>query len=144
MIELCVNEFEFLDVEKYEWTKHEVSYTYESLEYLNRIHKGNELFFIIGSDSFLNFDEWKNIDRIFKSSNVVVYLRDEEHEESVFKMRKHYENIYGAKIFSFMLKNTFGISSTKIREMVSQGKEISSLVPKCVNDYIIFKNLYRK
>ncbi len=144
MIELCANEFEFLDVEKCELKKQKVSYTYESLEYLDRIHKGDELFFIIGSDSFLNFNEWQKIDRIFRSSNVVVYLRDLEHEKRIIEMKKYYEDVYDAKIFSFMLSNTFGISSTKIRKMVSEGKDVSSLVPKCVNEYIIFENLYRK
>ena len=68
MINIAIKNYEFLDIEDYELKKDNISYTYESLEYLDRIYKGIELFFIIGSDSFLNFDKWQKIERIFRIS----------------------------------------------------------------------------
>lgn len=144
MVKLCTQEFDVLEVEEYELGRDKISYTYESLEYLNNIYKGNELFFIIGSDSFINFYKWKKIDKIFKNANIVVYLREKSDEEYLTEVKKHYEKIYNAKIFLFTFKNTIGISSTKIRDKVLKGEDISNLVPKCVNEYIIFKNLYKR
>lgn len=143
MINIAIKNYEFLDIEDYELKKDNISYTYESLEYLDRIYKGIELFFIIGSDSFLNFDKWQKIERIFRSSNIVVYLRDEAHKDRIIKIKERYEELYKGKIYLFFDK-IIDISSTEIREKISNGDDISNLVPKCVYEYIISKGLYRE
>ena len=143
MINIAIKNYEFLDVEDYELKKDNISYTYESLEYLDRIYKGIELFFIIGSDSFLNFDKWQKIERIFRSSNIVVYLRKEAHKDRIIKIKERYEELYKGKIYLFFDK-IIDISSTEIREKIFNGDDISNLVPKCVYEYIISKGLYRE
>ena len=143
MINIAIKNYEFLDIEDYELKKDNISYTYESLEYLDRIYKGIELFFIIGSDSFLNFDKWQKIERIFRSSNIVVYLREEAHKDTIIKIKERYEELYKGKIYLFFDK-IIDISSTEIREKIFNGDDISNLVPKCVYEYIISKGLYRE
>ena len=143
MINIAIKNYEFLDIEDYELKKDNISYTYESLEYLDRIYKGIELFFIIGSDSFLNFDKWQKIERIFRSSNIVVYLREEAHKDRIIKIKERYEEFYKGKIYLFFDK-IIDISSTEIREKIFNGDDISNLVPKCVYEYIISKELYRE
>lgn len=141
MVSIAVKEYGFFDIEEYELKKDNTSYTYESLEYLDRAYKGNQLFFIIGSDSFINFNKWQKIERIFRSCNVVVYLRDESHRELIINIKAHYEKIYKAKIFLFF-DNVINISSTKVREKISNKEDVSNLIPKSVYEYITSKNLY--
>lgn len=38
--------------------------TYRSLDYLQNLYKGDELFFIMGSDNLLHFDSWKRYEYI--------------------------------------------------------------------------------
>lgn len=141
MLKEALKEYDFFDVEEYELNKNEISYTYESLEHLSKIYKDDELFFIIGSDSFLNFDSWKKIERIFKSANVVVYLRNDYHKERVFEIKENYKKLYNGKIH-LVIDDIINISSTKIRDAILNGDNINNLVPKGVYEYIVSKNLY--
>lgn len=143
IINIAIKNYGFFGIEDYELKKDNISYTYESLEYLDSTYKGIELFFIIGSDSFINFDKWQKIERIFRSSNIIVYLRDEAHRYSITKIKGRYEELYKGRIYLFFDK-IIDISSTEIREKIFNGNDVSNLVPKCVYEYIISKRLYRE
>ena len=141
MLSIAIKEYECFDIECYELKNDTFSYTYKSLEYLNQLYKEHDLFFIIGSDSFVNFDKWKNIESIFKNSNIVVYLRDKTHSNLIKELKKNYEKIYNCKIYLFFGK-ILDISSTEIREKIFFGEDVSKLLPKKVYEYINEKNLY--
>lgn len=143
MISIAISEYEFFEIEDYEIKKRGISYTYESLEYLDRIYKGDELFFIIGSDSFINFDKWQKINRIFKSANLVVYLREPSHKKLVIDIKERYEKIYGGNIF-LCFDDIICISSTEIREKIFRGEDFKNLIPESLYDYIISENLYAR
>ena len=64
-----------------------------------------------------------------ESSSDIVYLIDELKQE------------YGLK--TILLKGKgLDISSSHIRQLVMEGKDISALVPKGIKDYIISNGLY--
>lgn len=142
MIERGIDGYSNLEIERFEIERDKISYTYESLEYLKKVYKESELFFITGSDGFLNFDKWRYIDRIFKASNLIVYLRDTSHKDRVIKLKEKYQKLYGGKIFLY-LGDVIEISSTKIRGDIISGNDVSELIPKSVYEYILSKNLYR-
>lgn len=143
MINRAICDYSSLGVEEYELNKDTTSYTYESLEYLDRNYKGSELFFIIGSDSFLDFEKWQKINRVFRSATIIVYLREEKHKEEIFKLRDYYKEIYSGSIEIFLDK-IIDVSSTEIRNKILNNEDISSLVPESVYDFIKSKNLYRE
>ena len=141
MINIAIDRYDFFGIENYEIKKDGISYTYESLEYLDRIYKGDELFFIIGSDSFINFDKWQKINRIFRSANLVVYLRDHSHKDLIIDIKKRYEKIYKGSIF-LCFDDIICISSTVVREKILRGENFKNLVPESLYQYIVSKNLY--
>ncbi len=141
MIKIAINDYDFMGIEDYEIKKDGISYTYQSLEYLDRIYKGDELFSVIGSDSFINFDKWQKINRIFRSANLVVYLRDNSHKYIINDIKVRYEKTYKGKIF-LLLGDVMHISSTEVRENIFNGKDIGHLVPKPLYEYIVSKKLY--
>lgn len=143
MVRKAIMEYDFLEFEDYELKKNDVSYTYESLLYLNEVYKEDQLFFIIGSDSFVNFYKWKNINMIFENASIVVYLRKEEHKEYVSEIKEKYEKLYKGKIH-LIFDNIIDISSTEIRNKILKGEDVKNLVPKYVYEYIISKKLYRE
>lgn len=141
MLRKAIKDYRYFDIEYYELKKDSISYTYESLEYLKNYFRDSELFFIIGSDNFINFESWKGIDKIFKSAVIVVYLRLDVHLDHVLNLKRYYENIYNAdiRIFSGGIIN---LSSTDIREKIIKNENIFGLVPDDVYDYIISEKLY--
>ncbi len=141
MLNLALKDYVYFDVEKFELGKNGISYTYESLEYLREIYRGSKLFFIIGSDSFMDFHKWKEIKKIFNSSNIVVYLRKESHRENIIKLKEKYEKLYKGKIYLYF-GDIIMVSSTEIRKRVLSGEKINHLVPKNVEEYILLNNLY--
>ena len=142
MIKEAIKPYEFFSIEKCELERNEISYTFESLTYLKTLYKNHKLFFIIGSDSFLNFDKWKNIEIIFKYSNLVVYLRKDCDKTKILHIKKNYEKVYNCNIY-LIFDDIINISSTEIRNKVINEESIENLVPKSVYEYITLKNLYK-
>lgn len=114
----------------WEVNRKEYSYTVNTLKYFNELYPDDEIYFIIGGDSLRDFDKWYMPQEILKLCTLLVYDRSGGQLKSDFA-----KIIPGEKI---------DISSTKIREMVANGEDISHLVPKAVNDFILRNNLYKE
>ncbi len=114
----------------WEVNRKEYSYTVNTLKYFNELYPDDEIYFIIGGDSLRDFDKWYMPQENLKLCTLLVYDRSGGQLKSDFA-----KIIPGEKI---------DISSTKIREMVANGEDISHLVPKAVNDFILRNNLYKE
>ena len=91
----------------------------------------DEFYFIIGSDSINELKKWKDINGLLKITKFVVVNRP----RYSFK---------GAPKEAIRIKiRGVGISSSKIRKLLSQDKSINSLVPEPVKKYISKKGLYK-
>lgn len=143
MMRIALKKYEFFEIEDYELKKDGISYTYQSLEYLHKFYENDELFFIVGSDSFIDFDKWREIGRIFKISNIVVYLREDFHKHLIIKIREKYRKLYDGNIFLYFDK-IIDISSTEIRKKLSNRGDVSDLIPKEVYEYIILNGFYKE
>ena len=110
------------------------SYTIDTLKALQEKYPQHRFSIIIGSDSFLNFRNWKESEEIIKNFGVIVYPRpgyslpQEEPEGFTF--------LNGAPEFS--------ISSSLIREYVKSGWNINYFVPLGVAKYIKDHKLYQE
>lgn len=141
MIKLAINNYNCFSIEEYELGKDSISYTCDSLEYLQCYYRDDELYFIVGSDSFLDFNKWKNIYKIFKTSSIVVYLREDFHKELVFFQKKNYEKLFNSKIHIF-IDDIIKISSTDIRKKILNMEDIGEFLDSKVINYIKENNLY--
>lgn len=115
------------------------SYTVDTLELFKRKYPDADIFFIIGSDMLLTFDEWRCPRRILELATVVAAPRRKS-AELVEEMRKKAKSIteaLGGKIEIIPLSPK-EISSTEIRE----GAE--SAVSPAVLEYIEKKGLYNE
>jgi nicotinate-nucleotide adenylyltransferase len=108
------------------------SYTTDTLAYLKEKYPNHIFSIIMGSDSFSNLTKWKNFDLIVKNYPLYIYEREG------FPIN----NRLGANVH-ILKAPLLQISSTKIREMVKNGKSIRYLVPDTVKDEIE-KNRYYK
>ncbi|MDX9710218.1 MAG: nicotinate-nucleotide adenylyltransferase [Trichloromonas sp.] len=132
------------------------SYSVHTLEALRREAPAAELFFIIGLDSFRDLSTWKEYQRLFDLTHLVVAARPgaaEGDPKSLLpiaimkdfcynRASNSLEHRGGNSIF-FVEETLLDISSTRIRRMVATGRSIRYLVPAPVLDYIDRHGLYR-
>lgn len=115
----------------------EKSYTVDTLQMLNDIYKNEDvkLFLIIGADQLIDFPKWKEPERLFELSEVVVINRpgfSPEDSKPEFAGRVTFVSI------PFM-----EISSSVIRKNVTEKRSIKYLVNPEVENYIVKNNLYK-
>jgi nicotinate-nucleotide adenylyltransferase len=135
MARLAFSNNEKFEVSDIEIASKEVkSYTVNTLEKLRNIYDA-KLFLIIGADNLLQLPKWKDPEKLFDLSEVVVINRPEyELEDPSIK--------FSGRV-KFVTIPFLQISSSMIREFVRTGKSIRYLVDDLVRNYIKENNLYR-
>ena len=118
-----------------------MSYTYRTLETLKKEHPDTEYYFIMGADSLLYFDSWMNPQRIADAAVIVVATRNHMPQETLDEKIRQLCGTYGASIRKLETPN-LDISSSQIREWVSQGRGIQYYVPDPEIRYIGEQGLY--
>lgn len=108
------------------------SYTIDTLTYLTEKYPEHEFSIIMGSDSFCNLSKWKNYELLIKNHQIYIYIRPG------FEV----ENSIGANI-EIVQAPLLEISSTRIRELIKEGKSIRYLVPDVVNEEILNNGYYK-
>lgn len=112
------------------------SYTVDTVKVFRDKFKGAELYFIIGFDSYLEFDTWKDSEILLGECVFAAAPRTAEERASLRRgLRK------GFKPLDIPILE---ISSTDIRNRVKKGRSIRYMVPPAVKKYIIQHNLYRE
>jgi len=133
MTKLAVEKFNGFSVSDHEVDKSEISYTINTIKYFKEKYENLEL--IIGYDNFLIFDKWYKWEEILDLVDIVV-------------LRRFYEKSIEPKInlnkFVFVESPTIQISSTMIRERISNKLPIDFLVSPEVLKFITDNNLYNK
>ncbi|MBE0598879.1 MAG: nicotinate-nucleotide adenylyltransferase [Desulfuromonadales bacterium] len=132
------------------------SYSVHTLEILQQENPQDELFFIIGMDSFRDLHLWKDYQRLFELANLVVAARpgvevgDPQELLPVairgeFCYDKPLEKLLhrSGRSVVFLEERLLGISSTGIRRLLAEGRSIRYLVPSAVEQYLITHALYR-
>lgn len=115
----------------------EKSYTVDTLIKLKEKYKDDfvKLYLILGIDTLIEFPKWKDPNKLFLLSEVVILNRPNLYVQDVhpdFSSRVKYLSVP-------MLE----ISSSMIREYIQQNKSIKYLVDKDVQEYIATHNLYK-
>jgi nicotinate-nucleotide adenylyltransferase len=108
------------------------SYTSDTLSYLKDEYPQHEFSVILGSDSLMNFEKWKNYSHILESYRLYVY------ERPGFLVRT---DLPGDIVHC--RAPLLEISSTKIRSLVAKGNSIRYFVPESVREEIEKSHYYR-
>jgi len=131
-----------VEVSDYEMTNTEISYTYDTLTCLNSIYPDDALYFIMGTDSFLQLDTWyKGVD-LLKSYSFAVSVRPGYREDELENKINSYRREYGTKV-SKIYAQMPDISSTEVRNRILSGEDAGDLLPENVERYINENGLYK-
>jgi nicotinate-nucleotide adenylyltransferase len=110
--------------------------TYDVLKRIKTLphYSDVEIVIICGDDVYNSIDTWYKGDEILKENKFIVFTRNED-----------IPNKINDNIISYLTVNDIAdISSSKIREMIKNGEDISEYVPKEVYEQIKFCKFYTK
>ncbi len=139
MVELAVSDYPYFDVSAIEYTRNKPSYTYDTIVQIYDIIKPKEkINFIIGTDAFIKIETWHNAEELKKLVNFILFVRENNFDESPFLKLKQ-------KGYNYDLMNMpfIDISSSEIREKIRQNKDICGILPVKVAEYIKKNNVYK-
>lgn len=157
MVEIAIKGNPHFKLSSIEKQRKGVSYSVDLLKELNLkyLEVGYRFFFIIGSDAFMELDQWKEYENLPKLATLIVLKRP---PHSIFDIENKALTIfpkYKLIIDDFRkgkdLKDTIfvfsptalDISATKIRDLVKEDKSIKYLVTEEVRKYIMMERLYK-
>lgn len=109
-------------VEDIELTMDPPQYTIRTLDALRQREPDNEFTLIIGADNLDNFRGWRDYRRILLEYGVVVYPREGFKPVSLRKSLLQEDSRYRIKVVRAPEVN---ISSTRIRERIARGEDMS-------------------
>ena len=141
MVSLAIadnDRFRCLDVEM---KREGNSYSYETMEQLQREHPDDQFFFICGADCLFTIEYWKCVERLFAACEILAAVRgDEDIVRMQQKIRKLAER-FSARIRLLPFRR-IEISSSEIRSRRCEGLSVRYLVPEAVWKYMEEKRLY--
>lgn len=135
MLKLALAAYPHFALEHVEIEREEPSFTVITIGELRQKYKGAELFLIIGADSFNTIDTWFRWEEILSDVMIVVMARQGDEELRTDLVHRTPQLIQAGN-------SLVNISSSMLRQMIRDGKDISGLAPKTVLDYIKEKGLY--
>ena len=158
MIKRAIQEHAHFSVSEFELNKKGVSYTIETIKHYKKIlPQDAHLYFIMGSDVFLEISKWKNPQEIFSLSSLIVVSRPGYQIESLekvirdpqlikefiaLKKGKQYKHFPGHIIYFIRIPG-IQISSAELRQKIADNHPYSSFVSPGVKDYIVAHALYK-
>ncbi|MEI7816091.1 MAG: nicotinate-nucleotide adenylyltransferase [Desulfuromonadales bacterium] len=133
------------------------SYSIDTIRTFREHFADDELFFIIGGDSFLEIGTWRCYADIFRSCNLIVVERPgcqitnpfkalPETVKEVFRLEDQTGSLIheSGKVVHFITGTPQGFSSTEIRRLAATGADFSRFVPPDVAAYISQQRIYHK
>jgi nicotinate-nucleotide adenylyltransferase len=158
MLELAVAENPLFILSNLEHQRPGKSYSVETLSELSTLYgQGEELYFVLGMDAFLEMPTWKSYRELFSLCHFVVVARPGYASTSLGRMLlTHVSDKYSfdheVNGFTHPSQHTvyyreitvLGISSSAIREQLAKGRSVRYLLPEKVEAYIYQQGLYQK
>ena len=137
MVRLAIGDDPRYSVDDTEISREGLSFTVDTLEGLSSRFEGAQLFLLLGEDSLSTFDRWKKPERIRGLATLAVMYRARSRGASTRSRpslkRKGVETLSTRQV---------DVSSTEIRQRLSEGKSIRGFVPESVEKFIASRRLY--
>jgi nicotinate-nucleotide adenylyltransferase len=143
MARLAVEGRDGYEVSDLETASPGMDYTVDTLRMLNDRMPDAKLYFIVGGDSLMYLDQWREPEKLLLLASFIAIHRPGWSLQELERKRDELLKRFGGEV---MLVACAGedISSTEIRRRMAVGLTISGLVPSNVEEYIREHRLYRE
>lgn len=143
MLQLAIDDNKHFKLSTVEVERAGKTYTAETLTELCRYNTDCCYYFIVGADSLFQIEQWRQPEIILSHTILLAAVRDHMEEAQTRERIAYLKEKYGAECYLLQTPNMM-ISSSLIRDRVSQGESIRYLVPRDVEKYIYQNKLYSK
>lgn len=142
MTALAIEDIRNFKLQDYEVKRVNVSCSWETMKHFKEQYPDDEFYFIIGADSLFSIETWVHPDRLFPNCVILAAYRDDiDTAEEMNTQIAYIGKKYNADI-RLLRSPLMQVSSSKLRQMIEEGKNITGLVPPKVESYIIKEGLY--
>lgn len=143
MVKLAVEDNPAFRVSDLEMHREGKSYTVDTIDYLRNVNVDRDIYFIMGADSLLAINTWKDVSRL---AGICKFIAISRPGYIMDRNDRAVQNLPAEIIERTVFLEIPGtvISSTDIRERVRTGKSIKYLLPPAVEDYVYRNGLYRE
>lgn len=142
MVAAAIAEYPYFKLQKYEISRKEISYSYQTMEYFRKHYPEDEFYFIIGADSLFAIETWMKPDRLLKTCTLLAAYRDDMNCREIMEKRiDELNQKYHADI-RLLVTPLVHVASSRLREDLKEGRSIEGTIPKKVEDYITKHQLY--
>ena len=116
--------------------KDTVSYTYITLGAIKQqLSVDEKLYFITGTDTYLQLADWKNGEEVLKEYAFIVGKRPGYKDQRLVEKIREYSDNFGTE--TIVISNCqFDVSSTEIWQKAVRRESLFRLVPESVERYI--------
>ncbi|WP_423063927.1 nicotinate-nucleotide adenylyltransferase [Candidiatus Paracoxiella cheracis] len=154
MIKLAIAPYKNFVLNAIETTTQQTSYTIDTLKKLKQQMQNKTLCFILATDAFSKFNQWKDWQSILDYCHLIIaprpdfplpdesWMRDLLAQHEVKSVNELYEKESGYILIQDISKSR--ISATKIRKAFATGHFPEDMLPKSVIDYIRQHHLYHE
>jgi nicotinate-nucleotide adenylyltransferase len=147
MLALSLQPYDRFLLSTYELDAGRIVYTVETIEEFRKTPgPSHQLFLILGTDSFLELQTWRDYRRLIQLCELIIIDRGAKEAES----RRHLQHLESilqsdlSKTIHFAGTPEVPISSTDIRQAIRDGRDINSMVSPEVAEYIRKHSIYQR
>lgn len=147
MVNLAIKPYSYFESSDFEIRMEGRSYTANTLIKLHKLYPENQFYFLMGGDSFFQFNEWHKPDVIAQNCIILVADRGDYTREQWNEQKEHLMKDYCAQIERITL-SPIPMSSTDFRNNIAQFLDMNSkelvkhfIIPE-VFEYIRRNHLY--
>ena len=141
MVKAAFQDCDQIEVSDYELNHTYISYTYDTLLYLKDRYPQDELFFILGTDAFLEVEYWHKGIELLENFSFIVGNRPGYRENELDSKIQQYLDRYHTQVIK-VEEQMPDISSTVIKERIRAELPVDQFIPEAVERYIHDQRLY--
>ncbi len=143
MLKIAIRDSKNLEVSDLELNRKEKLYATDIFKIIEEKYLGNDIFFIMGADNFINIAKWKNAQELIEKYSYIILSRKNIEIEKYINEDEIIKK-YKSKIQIVENDNYISSSATEFRDKVRDYNEYNQeIVPDEVIDYIIENGLYK-
>ena len=131
MLKIALSDYEWADFSDCEIVRKGISYTVDTLRFFREYYNLSEKpGLIIGDDLAVNFSSWRDTSAILEMADMII------------AHRMYSERLNFPFPHTYVDNEVFSLSSSEIRKIALEGKDISGIVPPSIVGYINEREFY--
>lgn len=143
MVRIAVEQNSKLYASDIEFHLPKPSYTTYTLQALKEKYPNNEFTLIMGEDNIRSLHKWKNYQHIIENYSIIVYPRVDTVQELAINEKEISKGIIDLPNVQLTDTPIMKISSSFIRNMIRDGKDVRYLLSEPVFNYLDEMNFYK-